>query len=462
MYDEKIEQRIRAAINHAAPDPLEEILCSCQTQERKEIPMKKKQAKVRWFPIAVAAALVLVCTAFGMQHWSRANAVASVVSLDVNPSIELNVSADERVLSAKAVNADAEVILDGMDLENTQLPVAVNAIIGSLLQHGYLDRVSSAILISVDDTDTSRADRLQQELTADVNAALQGASSQASVFSQTMTADRDLTAQAQANHISVGKAHLIQQICAQNNQLSFDALSSLTAKELQQLSQSAAPALPIGMAAADAAVEAYAGISKADALYWDTESELDEVRPYYEIEVTTTNGEMEYTVDAYTGEILAAIPDTSDVSPSVTPSVDETAAKTAALQHAGYSTADVQNLQCRLTQDDGVPVYEVTFNTGDTLYSYEVRGTDSAILDVDREYSLPSNADDIGTDAAAQAAFSRAGVSASSVSHLQCQLDYENGVRVYEVQFYVGSMQYDCEVNAATGEVYDFSAELDD
>lgn len=70
------------------------------------------------------------CAACPSGH--AGNSVASVVSLDVNPSIQLQVNSKERVLSADALNDDAQVILEGMDLKGTQLNVAVNAIVGSL------------------------------------------------------------------------------------------------------------------------------------------------------------------------------------------------------------------------------------------------------------------------------------------------------------------------------------------
>ena len=47
--------------------------------------------------IAVAAALVVMCCgAFGISSWRGANAVDSVVMLDVNPSLAMEVSARER------------------------------------------------------------------------------------------------------------------------------------------------------------------------------------------------------------------------------------------------------------------------------------------------------------------------------------------------------------------------------
>ena len=63
------------------------------------------------------------------------------------------------------MNDDAHAILadmgDGEDLKGAKLDVAVNAIVGSLVRNGYLESISSAIMISVEDRDQSRAHRLQ-------------------------------------------------------------------------------------------------------------------------------------------------------------------------------------------------------------------------------------------------------------------------------------------------------------
>ena len=47
----------------------------------------------------------------GGLFYQRANAVASVVSLDVNPSIELKVNRSEKVLVCTPLNEDAKAIL---------------------------------------------------------------------------------------------------------------------------------------------------------------------------------------------------------------------------------------------------------------------------------------------------------------------------------------------------------------
>lgn len=170
-----------------------------------------------------------------------------MVSLDVNPSIQLQVNSKERVLAADALNDDAQVILEGMDLKGTQLNVAVNAIVGSLLQHGYLDKISSAILISVEDQDLQRASQLESSLTDTVNSALQNASSGAAVLSQAIASDAELESLARLQQPLCGQGGT-DPGCAGSQQL---PLSGRPVRPLRRGAGAASPdraarGLPIG------------------------------------------------------------------------------------------------------------------------------------------------------------------------------------------------------------------------
>jgi hypothetical protein len=59
----------------------------------------------------------------------------------------------------------------------------------------------------------------------------------------------------------------------------------------------------------------------------------------------------------------------------------------------------------------------------------------------------------IGEDKAAEAALSEAGLERSLVSGLKCEMDFDNGVMVYEVEFISGGVEYEYEIDAVTGEV---------
>lgn len=469
IREQELEQRLRTAMDHAAPDALDRILASCEAQKGIVIPMEqaRKPRRRRWASLAVAAALAVVCCVFGLTSWRGANAVASVVSLDVNPSIQLQVSKNEKVLSAEALNEDARVILDGMDLKGTQLKVAVNAIVGSLLQNGYLDRLSSAILISVEDDDAQRAARLESDLTAEVGTALENASAGAAILSQILSMDTGLQAQAQSSSISVGKAAMIRDIQALNSQLDFDALSALSVEELKQLRETGAPDMPIGTAAAAAAAMQYAGVSSS-AVTYDVDPELDEYPAYYEVELYTASGEFDYNVDAWTGQVLKGPANVSSITGTTTPSgtsggISADKAKSIALADAGVSESNALGLRVKQNWDDGMAIYEVEFRCNGAEYEYDIRSADGAILkserDDDNDYyytTAPSASGSLVGEAAAQsAALTHAGVKESDTSYLSCHLEYDDGrVECYEVEFQAGSTQYEYEIGPYDGAVW--------
>ena len=470
MRDQELEQRLRTAVEHAAPDPLERILASCGTQKGTVIPMTNNKKK-RWPSLAVAAVLaVLLCGGFGLHGWQTARAVASVVSLDVNPSIQLQVNQREKVLSAQALNDDAQVILEGMDLRDTQLNVAVNAIVGSLLQHGYLDRLSSAILISVEDSDAQRAARLETALTAEVDAALQNASAGATVLSQVVTYDAGLEPQAQANSISVGKAALIQRVQALNGKLAFEDLAALSVEELKQLLETGAPALPIGKDAAAYAAQEYAGLLAVDSVTWDVDPELDESPAHYEVELKTASGEFDYEIGAYNGEILKGLPDLLSIAlkdedlETMTTQQNITAerAQAIALEHAGIKASDALGLRVKQDWEDGRLTYEVEFRAAGIEYEYELLALDGAVLKAEQDkddWYAPAavsaqTASYIGEEAAKQAALTHAGVRADDTAYLHCWMEYDDGrPEYYEVEFMQGSSTYEYEIGLYDGSI---------
>ena len=191
MTNKKMEQRLAAAVEKTAPNDVDGVLSRCEERKGTVIPMTTKKTTKRKWTSLIAACLAVMLLGGGGLFYQRANAVASVVSLDVNPSIELKVNRSEKVLACVPLNEDAKAILadmgNGADLKGAKLDVAVNAIVGSLVRNGYLNSISSAIMISVEDRDTARAEKLQRELTSTVDGVLQTSESRASVLTQTLT-----------------------------------------------------------------------------------------------------------------------------------------------------------------------------------------------------------------------------------------------------------------------------------
>ena len=473
MNEQDVLQKLNTAMTHATPNQLDDILSRCTERKGTVIPMTNHKTKKHWLRYAVAAclSLILVGAAAGGFLLHQARTVTSVVSLDVNPSIQLQVNSSEKVLQVQALNAEAQEVLADMPLEGTHLNVAVNAIVGSLLQHGYLDSISSAILISVEDADIQRASRLQQELTDQVGAALLNQQSQASILSQTLTSDQQLQDQAAQNNISVGKAALIQAI-QQNGDFTFDQLAALSVEELSQMAKSQASQMPIGRDEALEIAKTHAGLTDTG-LTWEVDPELDEVPPHYEVELHQGGQEYEYKIQAYTGEVLYSNTqpdDDDDSAPAVTGTTDigTEKAKSIALEAAGVTASQVQNLRVERDYDDGRLEYEIEFYVGSTEYDYVISGVDGTILEQDVEQeggshttqpTQPSTGSDIGAEKAKSIALSHAGFTASQVQRLKVEKDYDDGRLEYEVEFYAGTTEYDYVISGVDGTILEQDVE---
>ena len=522
MTDHELERRLRTALDHAAPNDLEGVLSRCETGKGTVIDMtnavETKKKKRRWAPLAAAAclALVLVGGGGGYYYYSANNAVASLVSLDVNPSIQLEVNKNEKVLSATPMNDDGAEILDGMDLKGTQADVAMYAIIGSLLQHGYVDELANSILITVEDDDQARGEKLQQELTAQADAALANAQVNGAVLAQTLQNSEELSQKAQEYGISTGKAALIQAIVAgSNNTKTFEDLVGLSINELNLLYTAQAPlegqtsgneqntgaanAAPIttsgsasqsaylGLEAAKEAALKHAGVSASDATFVEAEYDYDDGRMVYEVEFHVKGTEYDYEIDAQTGEVVKYKTEqngtnTGSSSANTSSFIGESAAKAAALSHAGVSESSTKYCNAWLEYDDGRPeCYEVEFMAGNTRYEYKIALTSATVLESERESyggsgssgqstgqsgsqtsgSSGTSSTDIGAEKAKSIALNHAGVSASQTSEMKVEQDWDDGVLEYEVEFKAGGVEYEYTIHGGTGQILKYESDRD-
>ena len=482
MTDRELEHKLRQAMEHAAPDDLEGLLSRCGPQKGTVIPMKKERtAKRRFLPLIAAACLVVLIAggAFGLSY-RQSNAVASIVSLDVNPSIELKLNSREKVLAATPLNSDAVIVLDGMDLVGDDLNKAMNAIIGSLLKNGYVDELANSILITVEDDDAARAASLQQKLNEEANAILAGASVSGAVLTQVLENSAQLQEQATYYGISAGKAALIQTIVdASGGTQTFEQLVGLSINDLNLLSagltQTTATTLTstgtasqgayIGTEAAQTAALKHAGVSASAATIFKTEFDHEDGRMVYGVEFRAGETQYDYDIDASTGDVVSCKQEIRVTQASKGTDIGAEAAKSAALKHAGLSASDVTGMAVQQDYDDGVFAYDVEFWSGTTEYDYEIDGYDATVISWQVKFrtgvatgnsasgTTVASGTDIGAEAAQTAALSAAGLSASQVTGMKVERDYDDGRLEYEVEFRDGSTKYDYTVSGTTGAI---------
>ena len=132
MTNQEIDNKIRQAFSNAAPDVLDAVLTECASQEGKVIVMteKRKVSSLKKWAVGIAAAFVLcIGGTAGFRVYQANYTVASTVSLDVNPSVEITVNEKERVLAVDAKNEDGKNIIGDMDFKGSDLDVALNALV---------------------------------------------------------------------------------------------------------------------------------------------------------------------------------------------------------------------------------------------------------------------------------------------------------------------------------------------
>ena len=148
-------------------------------------------------------------------------------------------------------------------------------------------------------------------------------------------------------------------------------------------------------------------------------------------------------------------------------------AKRIALAHAKLVEKDVTFVKVELElEDNNRYEYDVDFYSGNVEYDYEIDAVSGAILSADRDienYVIPTQpsttatntqSSEISVERAKQIALSHAGV--GSARFKKAKLDYENGIKVYEIEFKVGNLEYEYDINVSNGAIISSSVEVDD
>jgi len=323
-----IETKLANAISNEVPDVLDNILSKCQTQSGTAVELdefKNKTQVNKWINsiYATAAALALLVGGyFVIGQYQMAHTVESVITLDVNPSVELKVNTAEIVLSAKGLNEDGTSVLekiqqDGEKLKGKELDEAVNELVCSLIEEGYLSELKNSILISVDNSDNEKSMEIKTRLVTSVGNTLSKKGIDGAILGQIGTANEELSELAQKYGISNGKASLIESIIAKTPQFSFEDLSKLNINDLSLLAEKWIGEMEnismVGTPNSKGYVSSESAISSAFAnsniaLNNDceigTSLDLAGGKLIYDVSVITDNTKYEYRIDAKTGAIL--------------------------------------------------------------------------------------------------------------------------------------------------------------
>lgn len=206
----------------------------------------------------------------------------------------------------------------------------------------------------------------------------------------------------------------------------------------------------------------------ADAFILDVEIEVrsngGEKRYYYEIEVKVNGTELEFYVDAVTGEIAPNDGYTGNPA-APTPSVSEESALQIALDSFGLTKDQITSQRIKLEREDGRLCYEVKLFVGSCEYKMSIDAHSGEIIEkeIDREHGEelpPQTSTDqyISREQAVEAVkayFRQNGKEDVRIGDVEWEDEGTGAGKrfYYEVEVSYGSREYECYVDALTGEV---------
>lgn len=148
---------------------------------------------------------------------------------------------------------------------------------------------------------------------------------------------------------------------------------------------------------------------------------------------------------------------------------DQTAAENLALEAAGATRERALLFPTEIETEHGQTAYDVEFRCDGFEYEYWISTTDGAIIK--RAWALTSQktlemaayqdaaAIVIGEQQALDKALADAGLTEADITLLQISLDTDDMLRLYEIEFYTATAEYDYDVDAVSGTVCGTSIE---
>ena len=354
MKREEIEKKLDTAVSGMIPEDMfkriSENIVSVDA-ERIEKGMKKFNIFGKGFVGVAAAACVLFAVGVvGVPYYGNNYVPDSHVDIDVNPGVEIVTNKKNKVLEVQSTNQDGADVIDGMNLKNTELKVAVNALIGSMVQKGYIRNDNTGILVTVRNDNEDKANKVKAEVLNDINTALSTNSVQATVINQTVKTTVDAKKFATENNISIGKAVFVLNLAAKD--------SSLDAKELAKMKVSEIANLVVQK-----------GIDIRDIVDYDSDDSIWENIADAIEDIDEDEREK--------GIATSAAVENTTVSAAAS-GISADRAKQIALSHAGVGSANFTKVE--LDTDDGVRVYEIEFKVGNVEYDYDIDASSGAII----------------------------------------------------------------------------------
>jgi hypothetical protein len=127
---------------------------------RQQEPIKAKAYKRYTVAISMSVISFVVFLGWFTQYRLPDN----IITMDVNPSIEIVLNKKGQVLTCKENNEDGKIIVDQQEKRIKDVDVLVESIISTMISTGYISQDKNVIMVSVEYRSINNTDALIMEL----------------------------------------------------------------------------------------------------------------------------------------------------------------------------------------------------------------------------------------------------------------------------------------------------------
>lgn len=185
------------------------------------------------FVLAVALIILLVFNKdkdLNTEKEKFDNEIVSILTIDVNPSIEINLNKNNIVVSVVALNDDAKVVINNLNYEKENLENVLSMLVDSLEQNNYLSDENNLILINVD----SKDEKLLELVKNKTNESLEKNKVNAEIVIQQVEETSELKELAEKNNITISKAYYIQEQIKNEEGLKVEDFKDTSITEIKE------------------------------------------------------------------------------------------------------------------------------------------------------------------------------------------------------------------------------------
>ena len=135
-----------------------------------------------------------------------------------------------------------------------------------------------------------------------------------------------------------------------------------------------------------------------------------------------------------------------------------------ALENAGVPEEDAYNIKNEMDEDNGIPIYDIEFETEYGDYDFSIAREDGRIVgadyEVDEEWLSVLGGSAVTLEEAVTVVQGK--VPGVSAEEIQIWEEHGDGRGRYEGELFYGGMEYEFEIDPQTGMIFDWNADLRD